>query len=210
MDPIAPATPTKQGTPIRTAVSKRASAVFLLVPLYTGLTACSETKTEAQADSSAEAALETNRTSREIFDGFMAASDAAIKASGAPEGWTFLNGAPWSSTYVEPIVPGSCRPGEDSTGPWQLAQQLFGPPSDDPERDREQMRRYFEDEGMTIIAEFEPEPGAPPQATWTVTAEGKDGAVIKFWANALGRTLKVTSECSTHPSMQEEVSPATP
>lgn len=183
---------------------------FLLLP--TGLTACTDgtTKMGAQADSSTEAALETNRTSREIFDGFMAASDAAIKATGAPDGWTFLNGAPWSSTYEEPIVPGSCRPGEDSTGPWQLAQQLFGPPSDDPERDREQMRRYFEDEGMTIIAAFEPEPGDPPQATWTVTAEGKDGAVIKFWANSLGRTLKVTSECSTHPSMQEEVSPAAP
>ena len=54
------------------------------------------------------------------------------------------------------------------------------------------MRSYFEDEGMTIIAAFEPEPGDPPQVTWTVTAEGKDGAVIKFWANSLGRSLNVT------------------
>ena len=182
---------------------------FLLLP--TGLTACNErtTKMEAQTDSSAEAAPVTNRTSREIFDGFMAASDEAIKATGAPDEWTFVNGAPWSSTYEEPIVPILCRP-EDRTGPRHMTQQLLGPPSDDPGRDREQMRRYFEDEGMTIIAEFQPEPGDPPQVTWTVTAEGKDGAVIKFWANSLGRSLNVTSECSSHPSMKEEVSPTVP
>ena len=188
-----------------------ACLTLIFALLAGGLTACGEeTAEKPRADGGGpETVLETNRTSREIFDGFMAASDEAIKATGAPDGWTFVNGAPWSSTYEEPIVPILCRP-EDRTGPRHMTQQLLGPPSDDPGRDREQMRRYFEDEGMTIIAEFQPEPGDPPQVTWTVTAEGKDGAVIKFWANSLGRSLNVTSECSSHPSMKEEVSPTVP
>lgn len=156
------------------------------------------------------APVDTHRTSREIFDDFRAASDAAVQASGAPEAWTFPDDSPWKIDRERPLKPDACRPGEYTTGPWKMQQQLSAPATDDPQGDRDRMRRHFEDQGMTVVSAFDPQPDEPSHAPWTVIAQSGDGSLIEFSANSKGQGLLVSSECSSHPSMQDEVSPNTP
>ncbi|MCQ1950697.1 MULTISPECIES: hypothetical protein [Arthrobacter] len=165
---------------------------------------------EPQVNSSQAAVLDTNRTSREIFDDFMATSDAAIQATGALEGWRFTDEAPWSPVHEQPILAETCGEGDNTTGPWHFEHVLLGEPAENPEADRDQMRRYLESQGMEITAQFQPEPHEPAHAPWTVSGKSPDGVKIKYSSNHLGRGFIVTSECSSHPSMQEVVSPTTP
>lgn len=184
---------------------------FLLVLSPAVTTACAERtdQMEPQSDSVSAGMPDTHRTSREIYDEFLASSDAAILATGA-EGWKLGDGTPWSLEDDQVLYPGPCEGADRSTGPWHMEQHVFGPPSQDPEGAREQMRAYFESRDMTITAEFQPEPGDPPQATWTVTAETDDGGRTKYWSNPLQQSLLFTSECSSDPSMYNEVSQTAP
>ncbi|MCC3279818.1 hypothetical protein LJ754_11730 [Arthrobacter sp. zg-Y40] len=165
---------------------------------------------KGNVDSSPASVLETNRTSREVFDDFAADADAAVQASAAPEAWTTEDGTPWAVHRDRPLMAGPCPSVEYSDGPWQLKQLLLSPATDDPQGDRDRMRRHFESRGMTVISVFDPQPNEPSYAEWTVMAQGKDGSWIEFSANSNGQGLLVYSECSSHPSMQEEVSPTSP
>lgn len=165
---------------------------------------------EPQEDSGPTAAAATHRTSREVFDDFRAAADAAVQASAAPEAWTTEDDSPWTVLRERPMLAGPCPSVEYRDGPWQLKHLLLSPATDDPQGDRDRMRRHFEGQGMTVTSAFDPQPHEPPHATWTVTARGKDGSLIQFSANSTSQGLLVYSECSSHPSMKEEVSPTTP
>lgn len=192
--------------------SRLAGLGMVMVVLSGGLTACAERTDdmEPNADSSPVSVLETNRTSREVFDDFRAAADAAVQASATPEAWTTEDDSPWAVLRERPILAGPCPSVEYHDGPWQLKHLLLNPATDDPQGERDRMRRHFEGRGMTVVSAFDPQPHEPPHATWAVTAQGKDGSVIEFSANSTGQGLLVYSECSSHPSMQDEVSPITP
>lgn len=183
---------------------------LILALLAGGLAGCggqSEDAPRANPDGGPETVQETNRTSREVFEDFRAAADAAVQASGAPEAWATEDGSPWAVERELPVVAGPCPSVEYRDGPWQLKQQLLSPGADDPQGNRDRMRRHFEDRGMTVVSVFDPQPHERPDAPWTVTARGKNGSLIDFSANSTTQGMVVYSECSAHPSMQEVASP---
>ena len=188
-----------------------ACMTLILALLAGGLAGCggqSEDAPRANPDGGPETVPATNRTSQEVYDDFRSAADAAVQASGAPEAWATENGSPWAVVRELPVVAVPCPSVEYRDGPWQLKQLLLSPATDDPQGDRDRMRRHFEDRGMTVISAFDPQPHESPYAEWTVTARGQNGSLIDFSANSTTQGLVVYSECSSHPSMKEEIFPA--
>ena len=190
-----------------------ACMTLILALLAGGLAGCggqSEDAPRANPYGGPETVLETNRSSQEVYDDFRSAADAAVQASAAPEAWATENDSPWAVERDLPVMAGPCPSVEYRDGPWQFKQQLLSTGTEDPQGNRDRMRRHFEDRGMTVVSAFDPQPHERPDAPWTVTARGQNGSLIDFSANSTTQGLVVYSECSRHPSMQEEVSPASP
>ena len=72
------------------------------------------------------------------------------------------------------------------------------------------MQDYLEGRGYRITRSIDAPPESKPKRTHIVTAETPGGAIIDYGANDDEQIFFFDSECSDHPSMNDDVSAVTP
>ncbi|MGW9404801.1 hypothetical protein ACWGQ2_12660 [Arthrobacter sp. NPDC055585] len=162
--------------------------------------------THASADPSAGTG---GRPAPEVFDRFMSMTSAAVEAT-KTDGWKHEDGSawePWAAdlTFNPQLCPDS-KGGQDAR---DLQLSLKGPVPADPREARDEMRTYLEASGFTLRSVIDPPDGKESNLPYSVAAAGEDGSLIVYAANGVGAFLNLESECSSHPSLEHEVSAVT-
>lgn len=189
-------------TPLR-----RILALTVLLSLTGSIAACGErNETMKNSDASVEA---TGKTSRESYDAFMAKMNELVALTGEPNGWTADFGKPWPLEPGTEILPEVCDTLNPEDSPRRIKLQVAGPGTEDLQADRDAMIRYLESQGMTITRVFG-DPSYPHGVAWEAYSVGDNGLQIDYAVTPEVRSIVMSGECSTHPSMQDKVSQDTP
>ncbi|MCC9204547.1 hypothetical protein [Arthrobacter sp. zg-Y769] len=145
-----------------------------------------------------------------VFDDLIGMAADAVSATGT-SGWTYENGTIWAPE--EPVIAFSPEPcGRTADGMEQRFMEfgLIGPPAPvGPGEARDQMRAYLQDHGYELTRSMDPPAGNEPKNTYIVTGKRADGAFIDYGANDAEQLLTLRSQCSAHPTLQDEVSAQT-
>lgn len=111
-----------------------------------------------------------------------------------------MDGHPFSASDRESYMPQPC--GSDDAGPQQLLLMLESTPREDGPAEIEAMRGNLEAASLRVTGFI---PGQSAREASTVSARGQDGSKVTFSTNDLKSALQFSSECSTHPSMDERL-----
>lgn len=163
------------------------------------LSACASDEGEPMNDSNAQQPADAGQRSAEVIRGsFQTNVEGFTEAAGGT--WTYMDGHPFSASDRESYMPQPC--GSDDAGPQQLLLLLESAPRHDGPEEIETMRGKLEAAGLKITGFI---PGQSAREASTVGARGKDGSQVTFSTNDIKSTLQFSSECSTHPSMNERL-----
>ena len=148
-----------------------------------------------------------------IFEDLMGTAAAAVEATGTTTGWTYADGSPWNPDAPDIVFnPKPCRATAGGAEQRTMEFRLLGPAPADPRTARDDMQTYLEgleDQGYALSRSSDPAPGREPKNTYVAGTRRADGAYVDFGANDAEQRLHFGSECSAHPSLEDEVSAQT-
>ncbi|WP_431245654.1 hypothetical protein [Leifsonia xyli] len=143
---------------------------------------------------------DSQKTGQQLRIEAIEAMNAAITASGLPDGWHAIgpNAEPWNPPTEEFLGAGcTTQPGDDGQ---RFDVSLAHTPDDDPVAFAKKMGQFWADQGYTVSLVGDEDRG--PEHDTSYRADRRDGSLYAaIYANAIGYTLSVYSECSTHPSL---------
>lgn len=154
---------------------------------------------------SAPSAGTSSRPAAEVYKTFMAMTAAAVEATGS-SGWRYQDGSAWDPAGPDLVFhPQRCTDNTDGHDARDLQLELEAPAPADAREARDAMRTYLEGSGFTLRSVIDAPEGGDSNLPYTVAAAGQDGELIVYSANRLGEFLSLESECSDHPSLEQDV-----
>ena len=145
---------------------------------------------------------DSQKTGQQLRTETIQAMNAAITASGIPEGWA-INLKPgakkWNPATVEFIGDGcTTQPGNDGQ---RFQPSLAHAPDDDPVAFAKRMAQFWADQGYRVTAVGDIDRSSEHDTSYR--ADRADGTLYaSVYANTIKYTLSVFSECSTHSSLR--------
>ena len=138
----------------------------------------------------------------------MAMSAAAVAATEATD-WTYEDGSAWDPAAPDIVFhPQRCADSKDGRDTRDLQLALEAPAPEVPREARDRMRTYLEGSGFTLRSVIDA-PAGESTLPYSVAAAREDGALVVYAANGIGAFLTLESECSDHPSLENDVSAET-
>lgn len=153
------------------------------------------------------------RPATAIFDDLMGTAAAAVEATGTTTGWTYADGSSWNPDAPDIVFnPKPCRATANGAEQRAMEFRLLGPAPADPRAARDNMQTYLEaleEQGYVLSRSMDIAAESEPKNTYLVATRRADGAYVDFSANDTQQRLQFGSECSAHPSLDDEVSAQT-
>ncbi|WP_139230606.1 MULTISPECIES: hypothetical protein [unclassified Leifsonia] len=152
---------------------------------------------------------EPQKTGQELRAETITAMNAAITASGLPDGWTTLprdEGFPWDPD-TEEFLGADCST-ENGSSRQRFVADLYHTPVGDPVEFAHKMAQYWADQGYTVSAVGDTANGLGHQHYTDYRADRADGTL---YAGVVGSdalfNLEIFSECSTDPTLDKFAGP---
>lgn len=146
----------------------------------------------------AASATDNQRDAQSIREDFYASITDVTTAAGGT--WEYLDGIAYSPQDRDSFAPKACANGPQDAR--QLLLMLTSGPSKDGPAAIERMKSVLEDRGMKVTGYI---PGTTKREASAINAEGPRGDFVSYRANDLRTTVRFGSECSSHPTMLQDV-----
>lgn len=161
------------------------------------LTACSTTPGEPMDPTAGSTAASGQRDASSIREDFY--TEIAQITDEAGGEWTYLDGGPFSPDDRASFSPKSCAADD---GPRQLLMMVISSPTDDGPAAIAQMKSVVEARGMRVTSYI---PGKSTREASAIDAELASGQFVSYRANDLRTRIRFGSECSSHPTMLQDL-----
>ncbi|MDN6299429.1 MAG: hypothetical protein L0J68_03950 [Micrococcaceae bacterium] len=178
------------------------ATVALGLACVLALTACIPGQDESPTNATASSVASDQRDASSIREDFYTEITQITDEAGGD--WTYLDGDPFSPDDRDPFSPKPC--GADD-GPHQLLLMVISSPTDDGPAAIKHMKSVLEAHGMKITSYI---PGKTKREASAINAELTSGQFVSYRANDLRTRIRFGSECSSHPTMLQDLNRSAP